>query len=248
MWFWLSVSLRLHRFAPEKVGQVWAQSQIFLPVKLVFLVLSPDPLRSGQGRGHPLQYHRSRRGSAPQRDLQHRSHQWQHVCDPTPRQGGESLVPCKEEFGVSASPLFHLCLIISQSSLWKCAPPPPRTVHSNTSAFCWTTTSWSAFRRLPALCGTFTSAPLGSDWCWSQQSNDESLGKTHDPFNCHLDWSLDAESGARQIKQTEGGRSEVEGGKTVVFVLSIRANEQVQLQVCLCASKKYVYVCPCTAW
>lgn len=116
--FWPSVSLRLHLFALEKVQPAWAQYQIFLSVKLVFLVLSPDPLRSGQGRRHPLQHHRSRRWSAPEWDLQHRPHQWQYVCDPTPRQGGESLFPCKEEICVSASPLAPFVSV-------SLSPPPP---------------------------------------------------------------------------------------------------------------------------
>lgn len=73
--------------------------------ELVFVVLSPDSLRSGQRRGHPLQHHRSRRRSAPEWDLQHRPNQWQHVCHPTPRQRGESLLPCKKDICVYLLPL-----------------------------------------------------------------------------------------------------------------------------------------------
>lgn len=50
----------------------------------------------------------------------------------------------------------------------------------------------------------------------------------------------------RQHRRREGGRSEVECRKTVVFVLSIRANEQVQLHVCVhvCVPVK---VCVCVS-
>ena len=68
----------------------------FLPAEFLFWFCSPDSLRSGQGRRDPLQHHRSRCRSASEWDLQHRPHQWQHVCYPTARQRGESLFPCKK--------------------------------------------------------------------------------------------------------------------------------------------------------
>lgn len=67
------------------------------PAELVCLVLPPDPLRSGQGRGDPLQHHGSRCRSAAERHLQHRPHQRQHVCHAAPRQRGQGLFPCKNK-------------------------------------------------------------------------------------------------------------------------------------------------------
>lgn len=98
----LTVSLCLN---PGEVWQDSAETETFHSAELVFVVLSPDPLRSGQRRRHPLQHHRSRRRSAPEWDLQHRPHQWQHVCHPTPRQRGESLLPCKKGICVFLFPL-----------------------------------------------------------------------------------------------------------------------------------------------
>lgn len=115
---------------PGKPGLISRIFDIFFSLLSLFsLVRSSDPLRSGQGCRHPLQHHRSRRWSAPQRHLQHRPHQRQHVCHPTPGQRGESLLPRKEEMTVSVlSPCFtfpsmYVCLIISQLSQWKCALP-----------------------------------------------------------------------------------------------------------------------------
>lgn len=103
--FWQSMSLCLDRSVQEKSDKPELKTRFSSLLNLFFLVLSPDPLRSGQGRRHPLQHHRSRRWSAPEWDLQHRPHQWQHVCHPTPRQRGESLLPCKEEISVFLFPI-----------------------------------------------------------------------------------------------------------------------------------------------
>lgn len=127
---------------------------IFLPAKLVSLVLSPDPLRSGQGRWHPLQHHWSRRWSAAEWDLQHRPHQRQHVCHSTPGQRGEGLLPCKEEMNLSF--LFSVSppapfMAVSLSPNYPCGNAPrlfssPSSFHSNTNVSCQTSTSQSAFR------------------------------------------------------------------------------------------------------
>lgn len=52
-------------------------------------------------------------------------------------------------------------------------------------------------------------------------------GKTHKHCECHLDWSLVALSGWNRGRVAECR-------KTVAFVLSIRANEQVQRGRCVC--------------
>lgn len=161
----------------------------FPSVELVSLVLSSDPLRSGQGRRHPLQHHRSRRWSTPEWDLQHRPHQRQHVCHPTPRQRGESLLPCKKEMSLSC--LFNLVSFtsFSLSPNYPCgnfslphlpfilklilpADQPQVWANSEDSPYCCT-----AVQSLRALIDAETSNEMMN-----------ALAKTHSHFSCHLDW------------------------------------------------------------
>lgn len=88
------------------------------PAELVCVVLLPDPLRSGQGCGDPLQHHGSWRRSAAERHLQHRPHQRQYVCHTTPRQRGQGLFPCKNKTRLFLPPhcSSYVCLIISPTS------------------------------------------------------------------------------------------------------------------------------------
>lgn len=88
------------------------------PAELVCVVLLPDPLRSGQGCGDPLQHHGSWRRSAAERHLQHRPHQRQYVCHTTPRQRGQGLFPCKNKTRLFLPPhcSSSVCLIISPTS------------------------------------------------------------------------------------------------------------------------------------
>lgn len=234
MCYWPSVSLRLHLFAPEKVWPAWAQSQIFLSVKLVFLVLSPDPLRSGQGRRHPLQHHRSRRWSAPEWDLQHRPHQWQHVCDPTPRQGGESLFPCKEEIWVSVAPFVS----VSLSLRYSCAPPTPqRCSYYHTSAVCRTAISWSAFTWLSPS-GLWLMLKPAMKWWIPWQSTRSLQLSFRLKFGCTID-------------NTDGGREgdpRWSAGKLLsLFFPSGLMSRCSCMCVCMFVCQwKYAYVCPCT--
>lgn len=54
----------------------------------------------------------------------------------------------------------------------------------------------------------------GSDWCQSQQWNEECLDKTHSHFSCHLDWELAAQKGTGWIEQRQRERTEAECRKT----------------------------------
>lgn len=128
-------------------------------LNLFFPVLSPDPLRSGQGRWNPLQHHGSRRRPATQWDLQHRPHQRQHVRHPTPGQRGEGVLPRKKLF-ISLSP--------RPGNPWKGKtasfplPPPTSTVSFfPLTSFAEPALGWSSFRGRVVLYATFSAASPG---------------------------------------------------------------------------------------
>lgn len=115
MFFDLNLWLGLYFFAQEDCDNPGLRN----PADLVCDVLLADPLRSGQGRGDPLQHHGSRSRSAAERDLQHRPHQRQHVCHAAPRQGGQGLFPCENKTRLFLPPHCpsSVCLIIPPSRL-----------------------------------------------------------------------------------------------------------------------------------
>lgn len=107
----------------------------------------------------------------------------------------------------------------------------PSTFLSHTNV-CWTITSWKAFREphhiTPNLLIGLSHLRLmmkpAMKW-WIPEQNTKSL-----QLSCRL--KLCCREQHRWMEHRERDRTEVECRKTVVFVLSIRANEQVQLQVC----------------
>lgn len=129
-------------FAQEDCGN----PGLWNPAELVCVVLLPDPLRSGQRRGDPLQHHWSRCRSAAERHLQHRPHQRQHVCHAAPRQRGQGLFPCKNKTSLVLPPHCpsSVCLII-----------PPSRLPFSSSAFrsflrLWLGSPCSLYRTVPS--------------------------------------------------------------------------------------------------
>lgn len=227
---------------PGKTGLISRIFDIFSHCWACFvLVSSSDPLRSGQGCRHSLQHHRSRRWSTSEWHLQHRPHQRQHVCHPTPGQRGESVLPRKKEMNVSVLspscfPSMYIYLIISQLSQWKCALPfafpislsflPLMSPAKNK------TTSQSTFRGLTVLC---LHSSLSRFWLMPKPVMKwrKCRDKTRNHFSCYLIWSLATQSGAGWIEQREETERRWRAGKLLSF--TVRANEQVQLAVCACA-------------